>query len=79
MGRKQTARSVLEDLPTLGEDQHVAKIIENRGGSYEVQVPSFEGPLLVSMPSKFVKLIWVKRGVFLDSGCRLQLDYMVWR
>ncbi|TPX70829.1 hypothetical protein SpCBS45565_g01484 [Spizellomyces sp. 'palustris'] len=70
MGRKQTTQHVLEELPVPGDGQCVAKVIENRGGgNYVVQVPAEvkrtdEPTLLVSLPSKFRKLIWVKRGSF---------------
>ncbi|KNC98233.1 uncharacterized protein SPPG_06633 [Spizellomyces punctatus DAOM BR117] len=70
MGRKQTTQHVLEELPVPGDGQCVAKVVENRGGgNYVVQVPAEvnwtdEPTLLVSLPSKFRKLIWVKRGSF---------------
>ncbi|KAJ3044216.1 putative RNA-binding protein eif1ad [Rhizophlyctis rosea] len=70
MGRKQTARQVLTELPVPTETQQVAKVLETRGGGlYEVEYydsPAGRDPqkCLVSLPSKFRKLIWVKRGSY---------------
>ncbi|RKO83275.1 hypothetical protein BDK51DRAFT_25732, partial [Blyttiomyces helicus] len=70
MGRKDTTRKVLTDLPVPvpAERQYLAKVLEPRGGGlHEVNVRGDEAPedpVLVSLPSKFRKLIWVKRGSF---------------
>ncbi|KAI9088326.1 hypothetical protein DFS34DRAFT_402848 [Phlyctochytrium arcticum] len=63
MGRKQTTQTQLTTLPTPTDTQLIAKVLEPRGGSFLVALPSKE-TILVILPKKFQKVIWVKRGNF---------------
>ncbi|KAJ3007102.1 putative RNA-binding protein eif1ad [Thoreauomyces humboldtii] len=66
MGRKQTSQQHLEELPLpVPGSSVVAKIVNNRGGgNYDVRLPTTQPDhsVTVSLPAKFKKLIWVKRG-----------------
>ncbi|KAJ3292962.1 putative RNA-binding protein eif1ad [Borealophlyctis nickersoniae] len=68
MGRRSTAQAVLTDLPTPTPSQCIARVLEPRGGGvHEIYVPASETrpdsiTTLASLPTKFRKLIWVKRG-----------------
>ncbi|KAI8593172.1 hypothetical protein BDZ88DRAFT_405734 [Geranomyces variabilis] len=71
MGRKQhTSQEALESLPLPTPATPVARVIDNRGGgNYDVLIASNSDPaatetLIVSLPAKFRKLIWVKKGNF---------------
>ncbi|KAJ3052647.1 putative RNA-binding protein eif1ad [Rhizophlyctis rosea] len=69
MGRKQTARQVLTELPLPTDAQLVGKVLETRGGGvYDVvyyDKLGNEQKTLISLPTKFRKLIWVKRGSYI--------------
>ena len=65
--RKQVTDSVLYAFPEPGPSQHVAVVIKSHGSNLlEVETPagSAAGRGLAMLPSKFRKLVWVKRGDF---------------
>ncbi|XP_017110579.1 probable RNA-binding protein EIF1AD [Drosophila elegans] len=65
--RKHLMNEMMKDdyeLPT--ENQQIARVISSRGNNlHEVETPKVEENFLVSMPNKFRKSMWVKRGDFL--------------
>ena len=55
--------SVLHDLPEPQEDEKVAKIVATRGSNqFDIRVANDESVYLAILPTKFHKLVWVKRG-----------------
>lgn len=55
----------MTDFPTIqAEDESVVKVTELRGNNIEVEKPD-QTKLLVQIPTRFRKLIWIKRGAFL--------------
>ncbi|KAH8392256.1 hypothetical protein KR215_004090, partial [Drosophila sulfurigaster] len=66
--RKHVLKEMMEDdysLPT--EQQQIVRVISSRGNNlHEVEAPSPDAEnFLVSMPNKFRKNVWVKRGDYL--------------
>ena len=62
--RKSVTQSFLDDLPLPEEDEFIAKINHSRGGNiFEVTLQTNEVSLAL-LPTKFKKLIWMKRGDF---------------
>ncbi|TPX55528.1 hypothetical protein PhCBS80983_g05246 [Powellomyces hirtus] len=70
MGKKHTSQQALEELPLPTPATPVARVTDNRGGgNYDVQLPAPQAggeltTLIVSLPAKFRKLIWVKKGSY---------------
>lgn len=64
---KHVKRELDEDdlsLPT--ESQHIVRVISSKGNNlHEVQPADGSENYLVSMPNKFRKNVWIKRGNFL--------------
>merc|ERR1712189_95380 len=62
--RKHVTREVLDDYVIPKEDETIVKILGGRGNNlHEVETCSGE-KYLVSMPTKFRKNVWIKRGDF---------------
>ena len=64
MGRKFISQKALSELPEVSDTQCICKVTETRGGGvFQVSGPN---PLLdlVTLPSKFNRLIWVRRGTY---------------
>ncbi|XP_017075131.1 probable RNA-binding protein EIF1AD [Drosophila eugracilis] len=65
--RKHLMKEMMEDdyaLPT--ENQQIVRVVSSRGNNlHEVETAKIEENFLVSMPNKFRKSMWVKRGDFL--------------
>uniref|UniRef100_A0A8D0GZF5 Probable RNA-binding protein EIF1AD n=1 Tax=Sphenodon punctatus TaxID=8508 RepID=A0A8D0GZF5_SPHPU len=63
--RKHVVKEVLEDYVVPSEQQQIVRVLGTPGNNlHEVETP--EGArFLVSMPTKFRKNIWIKRGDFL--------------
>ncbi|XP_026573500.1 probable RNA-binding protein EIF1AD isoform X1 [Pseudonaja textilis] len=63
--RKHVVKEVLEDYVVPSERQQIVRVLGTPGNNlHEVETP--EGTrFLVSMPTKFRKNIWIKRGDFL--------------
>lgn len=62
--KKHVAREVLEEYPELLSDQKIVRISNPRGNNlHEVEGSSGEH-FLCSMPTKFRKNVWIKRGDF---------------
>lgn len=61
MGKKLTQQA-LQSYPDISPTQVVSKIISSQGGSlFKVQGPGVD---LVSLPNKFQKSLWIRRGSF---------------
>lgn len=61
--RKHLTDSVIHDLPEPGENQCIAKVVATRGGNQFDILTAAEPniPQLAILPTKFHKLVWVKR------------------
>lgn len=60
--RKHVAREVLDEYVVPGENQRIVKILGGRGNNlHEAESPDGQ-TFLVSMPTKFRKNVWIKRG-----------------
>ena len=70
--RKHLTDTVLHDLPEPKDDERLAKVVATRGGNQfdiiEAAPKDSSGkkivPQLAILPTKFRKLVWVKRGDF---------------
>ncbi|XP_029021803.1 probable RNA-binding protein EIF1AD [Betta splendens] len=60
--RKHVVKEVLGDFVTPTEKQQIVKIISSRGNNLHESVTAQGETFLVSMPTKFRKNIWIKRG-----------------
>lgn len=62
--RKHLKENALTNYPEPAEDEKIGKVIELRGSNIVlVECPSGE-KILCQIPTKFRKLIWIKRGKF---------------
>uniref|UniRef100_A0A673KYD9 Probable RNA-binding protein EIF1AD n=1 Tax=Sinocyclocheilus rhinocerous TaxID=307959 RepID=A0A673KYD9_9TELE len=62
--RKHVVKEVLEDYVTPTEDQHIMRVLGSNGNNLHEAVTGSGERFLVSMPTKFRKNIWIKRGDF---------------
>lgn len=62
--RKHVVKEVLGDFVTPSENQQIVKVIGSRGNNLHEIVTAHGDSFLVSMPTKFRKNIWIKRGDF---------------
>nr|XP_015808271.2 probable RNA-binding protein EIF1AD [Nothobranchius furzeri] len=60
--RKHVVKEVLEDFVTPTENQQIVKVIGTRGNNLHETITAQGETFLVSMPTKFRKNIWIKRG-----------------
>ncbi|XP_030002074.1 putative RNA-binding protein EIF1AD isoform X2 [Sphaeramia orbicularis] len=60
--RKHVVKEVLGDFVTPTENQQIVKVIGSRGNNLHETVTAQGDTFLVSMPTKFRKNIWIKRG-----------------
>ncbi|XP_020509024.1 probable RNA-binding protein EIF1AD [Labrus bergylta] len=60
--RKHVVKEVLGDFVTPTETQTIVKIISSRGNNLHESVTAQGESFLVSMPTKFRKNLWIKRG-----------------
>ena len=69
--RKHVEASILEELPEPAEDEQLVIVIAHRGGNLVEVKPinpendSSNSQSLCLLPSKFRKLVWVKRGTIM--------------
>ncbi|KAK3751487.1 hypothetical protein QZH41_009192, partial [Actinostola sp. cb2023] len=62
--RKHVTKEVMDDYVVPDDNQEIVKVSGGRGNNLH-EVENAEGKLfLVSMPSKFRKNVWIKRGDF---------------
>ncbi|XP_076025844.1 putative RNA-binding protein EIF1AD [Genypterus blacodes] len=60
--RKHVVKEVLGEFVTPTENQQIVKVIGSRGNNLHETVTAQGETFLVSMPTKFRKNIWIKRG-----------------
>ncbi|XP_077465376.1 putative RNA-binding protein EIF1AD [Stigmatopora argus] len=60
--RKHVVKEVLEDFVIPKENQQIVKVTGSRGNNLHETVTAKGELFLVSMPTKFRKNIWIKRG-----------------
>lgn len=60
--RKHVVKEVLGDFVTPTENQQIVKVIASRGNNLHEALTAQGESFLVSMPTKFRKNIWIKRG-----------------
>ncbi|XP_056328634.1 probable RNA-binding protein EIF1AD [Danio aesculapii] len=62
--RKHVVKEVLEDYVTPTEDQQIMRVLGSNGNNLHEAVTGSGERFLLSMPTKFRKNIWIKRGDF---------------
>ena len=75
--RKHLTDSVLNDLPEPSEREQIARVVSTRGGNhFDICLAHDETVYLAILPTKFHKLVWVKRGdyVLVDVGTNATHD-----
>jgi len=82
--RKHVAKEVLEDYYIPEGEEEIVKILGGRGNNLHEVENAFGKHYLVSMPTKFRKNIWVKRGDYvvivpIKEGNKVQgeIDYIL--
>lgn len=60
--RKHVVKEIKEDLSVPTESQSIVKLVASRGNNLHEVSDSVGESYLVSMPTKYRKNIWVKRG-----------------
>uniref|UniRef100_H2YG85 Probable RNA-binding protein EIF1AD n=1 Tax=Ciona savignyi TaxID=51511 RepID=H2YG85_CIOSA len=72
--RKHVIKEVLEDFSMPGRDQTIVKVLGNSGSNlHEVITPSGDR-YLASLPVKFRKNLWIKRGDYVVTEPILEGD-----
>lgn len=63
MGKRRIRNIIDDELPELTDDQFICQITETRGGGlYICNTPLQTTEMLVSLPSKFNNIQFIKRG-----------------
>lgn len=64
--RKHVMKEMLaDDFEHPSDNQQIAKVLSSKGNNlHEVEPSVGDDPFLVSMPTKFRKNVWIKRGDF---------------
>jgi len=63
--RKHVTREVVEELRLPSEDEQIVKVTAGRGNNLHEVVDQHGQVFLVSMPTKFRKNVWIKRGDYI--------------
>lgn len=69
--RKHVTDSVLNDFPEPGETESIAVVVSTRGSNqFDVRLPNRTNSQLAILPTKFRKLVWLKRNdyVIVQTG-----------
>lgn len=80
--RKFVAKEVLDDFVLPGENQQIVRVSAGKGNNlHEVETAENE-KFLVSMPTKFRKNVWIKRGDYvivepIDEGDKVRGEIVV--
>jgi probable RNA-binding protein EIF1AD len=89
--RKHLTDAVLHDFPEPSDKECIAKVVATRGSNqFDVLVSNESKPQLAILPSKFHKLIWVKRGDYCivemgeetndtNSGVRFLITHILYK
>ncbi|XP_041468440.1 probable RNA-binding protein EIF1AD [Lytechinus variegatus] len=72
--RKHVTREVLEDYILPEENQQILKILGGRGNNLHEAQTSEGDKFLISMPTRFRKNVWIKRGDFVLADPILEGD-----
>jgi hypothetical protein len=68
--RKTAVRAASEDLPVPQPDECIVKVLGMRSGNMvEVTDAEQTSTFLCRVPTKFNKMIWIKRGWFSQYSC----------
>ncbi|KAI7801595.1 probable RNA-binding protein EIF1AD [Triplophysa rosa] len=62
--RKHVVKEVLEEYVTPTEDQQIMRVLGSNGNNLHEAVTDSGEQFLLSMPTKFRKNLWIKRGDF---------------
>jgi len=62
--RKHVTREVVEEFRLPSEDEKIVKVVGGRGNNLHEVSDQHGESFLVSMPTKFRKNVWIKRGDF---------------
>ncbi|KAK7137633.1 hypothetical protein R3I94_013323 [Phoxinus phoxinus] len=62
--RKHVVKELLDDFVKPTEDQHIMRVLGSNGNNLHEAVTGSGERYLVSMPTKFRKNLWIKRGDF---------------
>lgn len=63
--RKHLTDKVLHDFPEPTGNESIAKVVATRGGNqFDIILPLDNSPQLAMLPTKFRKLVWLKRNDF---------------
>lgn len=79
--RKHVTKEVLDEYVLPEEKQQIVKVVAGRGNNlHEVQTADNEN-FLVSMPTRFRKNVWIKRGDFvliepIEEGDRVKAEIL---
>ncbi|KAG2382284.1 hypothetical protein C9374_005486 [Naegleria lovaniensis] len=61
--RKNIQNTLFDEAPEISETQSIVRIVSTRGtNQIEVEYPVTKERILVILPTKFNKLVWVKKG-----------------
>ncbi|KAL9647131.1 hypothetical protein ABK040_004847 [Willaertia magna] len=61
--RKNIQHTLFEEFPEPNENQNIVRVVSTRGtNQIEVEYPITKEKILVILPTKFNKLIWIKKG-----------------
>lgn len=77
--RKHVVKEVLDDFILPEEPQQIVQISASRGNNLHEAVTATGDKFLVSMPTKFRKNVWIKRGDFvivvpIDEGDKVKAE-----
>ncbi|XP_061581840.1 probable RNA-binding protein EIF1AD [Cololabis saira] len=80
--RKHVVKEVLGDFVSPTETQQVVKVIGSRGNNLHETITAQGDTFLVSMPTKFRKNIWIKRGDYvivdpIEEGDKVKAEISV--
>ena len=63
--RKNIQNTLFDEAPEITDSQSIVRIVATRGtNQIEVEYPGTRERILVILPTKFNKLLWVKKGDF---------------
>lgn len=69
--RKHVVKEALGDFVTPTENQQIVRVLSSRGNNLHEAVTGQGETFLVSMPTKFRKNLWIKRG-----NCNVVIVYL---
>ena len=82
--KKHVCREVLDDYVLPSGSQEIVRVQGGRGNNLHEVIDASGKSYLVSMPTKFRKSVWIKRGDFvivepIEEGDKVQVSqYCIW-